>query len=81
MHAGFARNVSAEFKRREANEMINSVPVLMLGLVIISALGSLVGYLIEPGRFEHRGAAEPAMGLSVAESQPQDGDHSPRWAA
>lgn len=61
--------------------MINSVPVLMLGLVIIAALGSLVGYLIEPRRLEHREAAEAAVGLSGAESQPQDRDHTPRWAA
>jgi hypothetical protein len=61
--------------------MINSIPVLLLGIVIISTLGSLIGYLLEPGRFDKRGAAEFANGLSGAEPRPQGSDHSPRWAA
>jgi hypothetical protein len=55
--------------------------MLLLGIVIISTLGSLFGYLLEPGRFEQRGAAEYANGLSGAEPRPQGSDHAPRWAA
>jgi hypothetical protein len=55
--------------------------MLLLGIVIISTLGSLVGYLLEPGRFEKRDAAEFADGLSGAEPRPQGNDRSPRWAA
>lgn len=29
-----------------------TVPFLMLGVVIIAALGSVFGYLLEPGRWE-----------------------------
>jgi hypothetical protein len=61
--------------------MINSVPMLLVGIVIISTLGSLLGYLLEPGRFEKRDAAEYADGHSGAEPPPQGSDHSPRWAA
>lgn len=61
--------------------MINSVPMLLLGIVIISTLGSLLGYLLEPGRFEKRTAAEYADGRSGTKPRPQGGDHSPRWAA
>jgi hypothetical protein len=51
--------------------------MLLLGIVIISTLGSLLGYLLEPGRFEKR----DAVGLSGAEHRPQGSDHSPRRAA
>jgi hypothetical protein len=61
--------------------MISTVSMLLLGMVIISTLGSLFGYLLEPGRFEQRGAAEYANGLSGAEPRPQGSDHAPRWAA
>jgi hypothetical protein len=55
--------------------------MLLVGIVIISTLGSLLGYLLEPGRFEKRDAAEYADGHSGAEPRPQGSDHSPRWAA
>jgi hypothetical protein len=61
--------------------MINSVPMLLLGIVIISTLGSLLGYLLEPGRFEKPAVAEYADGMSGTEPRPQGSDHSPRWAA
>ena len=61
--------------------MENSVQVILLGIVIISAIGSFFGYLLEPGRFDNRGATEYANGLSGAEPRPQGSDHSPRWAA
>lgn len=60
--------------------MINSVPVLLLGIVIISMIGSVFGYLLEPGRFDKRGA-EPAVNPSCAKAQAQSGDRSPRLAA
>ncbi len=59
--------------------MVNSVQMLLLGLVIISAIGSIFGYLLEPGRFEKRDAAELAADLSGAETQTQN--RSPRLAA
>jgi hypothetical protein len=59
--------------------MVSTVSMLLLGIVIMSALGSLLGYLLEPGRFEQRGAAEYANDLSGAEPRPQGS--SPRWAA
>ena len=59
--------------------MVNSVQVLLLGIVIISAIGSIFGYLLEPGRFEKRDTAELAAELSGA--QTQTADHSPRLAA
>lgn len=63
--------------------MVNSVPVLLLGMVIISTIGSYLGYLLEPGRFEQRDAAELAVNRSGAEAQTgaQTGDRSPRLAA
>jgi hypothetical protein len=61
--------------------MISTISMLLLGIVIISTLGSLFGYLLEPGRFDNRGATEYANGLSGAEPRPQGSDHSPRWAA
>jgi len=60
-------------------EMVNSVQVLLLGIVIISAIGSIFGYLLEPGRFEKRDVTELAGNVS-AEPQTQS-DHSPRLAA
>ncbi len=59
--------------------MVNSVPVLLLGIAIISTIGSYFGYLLEPGRFENRGTAKVAA--NGAEAQTQTGDHSPRLAA
>ncbi len=59
--------------------MVNSVQMLLLGIVIISAIGSIFGYLLEPGRFEKQGAADLAVNLSGAETQ--TGNHSPRLAA
>ncbi len=59
--------------------MVNSVPVLLLGIVIISMIGSVFGYLLEPGRFEKRGAAELAVNVGA---EPQtESDRSPRLAA
>lgn len=60
--------------------MINSVPVLLLGIVIMSVIGSVLGYLLEPGRFAERDAAV-AADLSGAQPQAQTGNHSPRLAA
>jgi hypothetical protein len=62
-------------------KMVNSVPVLLLGIAVISTVGSLFGYLLEPGRFEKRGAAKLAESLSGAEAQTQTAQHSPRLAA
>jgi len=59
--------------------MFSSVTVLLLGIVIISTIGSIFGYLLEPGRFEKRGADELAVNLPGAETQ--TGDRSPRLAA
>jgi len=53
--------------------------MLLLGMVIISAIGSIFGYLLEPGRFEKRDAAELAVDVSGAEAQ--TGNRSPRLAA
>lgn len=60
--------------------MVNSVPVLLLGIVIISTIGSVFGYLLEPGRFDKRGT-ESAVSPSGAEARTQRGDRSPRLAA
>lgn len=59
--------------------MENSVEVILLGIVIISAIGSIFGYLLEPGRFAKRDAAEVAVPRSGA--QAQTADRSPRLAA
>lgn len=59
--------------------MVNSVQGLLLGIVIISTIGSIFGYLLEPGRFEKRDAAELAVNVG-AEPQTQS-DRSPRLAA
>ena len=59
--------------------MENSVQVILLGIVIISAIGSFFGYLLEPGRFGTRETAELRAELSGA--QTQTADRSPRLAA
>jgi hypothetical protein len=60
--------------------MENSVQTILLGIVIMSAIGSIFGYLLEPGRFAKREAAElPAADLPGA--QAQAADRSPRLAA
>jgi hypothetical protein len=59
--------------------MVNSVQMLLLGIVIISAIGSIFGYMLEPGRFGKRDAAELAVDVSGAEAQ--TGNRSPRLAA
>ena len=51
--------------------MVNSVPVLLLGIVVISMIGSIFGYLLEPGRFEKRDAAELAANLSGGQRKPE----------
>jgi hypothetical protein len=59
--------------------MENSVQVILLGIVIISAIGSFFGYLLEPGRFEKRDTAE--FGAELPGAQKQSADRSPRLAA
>jgi hypothetical protein len=59
-------------------KMVNSVEMLLLGIVIMSAIGSIFGYLLEPGRFEKRDA-ELAANLSGTETQAEN--RSPRLAA
>jgi hypothetical protein len=59
--------------------MLNSVEGLLFGIVIMSAIGSIFGYLLEPGRFAKRDAAELAANVSGAE--PQTENRSPRLAA
>jgi hypothetical protein len=61
--------------------MVNSVAVLLLGIVIISTIGSVLGYLLEPGRFEKRGGAELAANPSGAEARTESSDRSSRLAA
>ncbi|HLK86345.1 MAG TPA: hypothetical protein VKT27_07520 [Candidatus Binataceae bacterium] len=57
--------------------MINSVPVLLLGIVIMTMIGSVLGYLLEPGRFVKReaSAVEANSAGATTEAQP------PRLAA
>ena len=56
--------------------MINSVPVLLLGIVIMSMLSSVLGYVLEPGGFVKRDAPEVANPTgATTEAQP------PRLAA
>ncbi len=59
--------------------MVNSVEGLLLGIVIISAIGSIFGYLLEPGRFDKREAAE--LAVSVSAGPQTQSDRSPRLAA
>jgi hypothetical protein len=58
-------------------KMIHSVPVLLLGIVIVSAIGTVFGYLLEPGRFEKRDTA----GLAVKPTGAHAEDRPPRLAA
>ena len=58
--------------------MIASVPVLLLGVVVMSAIGSLAGYLLEPGRSVTRDTAESAAQPAAAASSDSQ---SPRLAA
>ncbi len=44
-------SVGAGLYNREAMKMVSSVPVLLLGIAIISTVGSIFGYLLEPGTF------------------------------
>jgi hypothetical protein len=60
--------------------MVSSVPVLLLGIAIISAIGSFFGYLLEPGRFDKRGVGELAVN-DGNQAQVQTGARSPRLAA
>ena len=57
--------------------MINSIPVLLLGIVILATIGSVLGYLLEPGRFVKREASAvgPNPTGATTEAQP------PRMAA
>jgi hypothetical protein len=63
--------------------MITSVPMLMLGLAIIAALGSVFGYLLEPGRFQRRGQSVNAGYVLSADERcaPKGNGDTPRWAA
>lgn len=65
--------------------MITSVPILLLGLAVIAAVGSLLGYLLEPGRVGRRGVllqlvAGSCLKLSGHRCATEDDDW-PRWAA
>jgi hypothetical protein len=61
--------------------MVSSVTMLLLGIVIISTIGSIFGYLLEPGRFEKRGGVELAGHTSGQEARTQSRDRSSRLAA
>jgi hypothetical protein len=41
--------------------MVMTVSFLMLGVVIIAALGSLFGYFLEPGRWEQGGPSTSTL--------------------
>jgi hypothetical protein len=58
--------------------MITSV--LLLGIVAISAIGSFVGYLLEPGRFGTLAAGESAVRPAAA-AKADSGSQTPRLAA
>jgi hypothetical protein len=60
--------------------MANTVQVLLLGIVIISTIGSIFGYLLEPGRFEKRDAVETAINPMGVEGQ-DTGERSSSLAA
>jgi hypothetical protein len=66
---------------REATKMIASVTVLLLGIVIMSAIGSFFGYLLEPGRFTTREAGETAVRSAAANAEANSGSQTPRLAA
>ena len=72
-------SVDEGLDNREAMKMVNSVQMLLLGIVIISAIGSIFGYMLEPGRYAKREAAELSVNSSGAETQ--TANHSPRLAA
>jgi len=57
--------------------MINSVPVLLLGIVIMSMLGSVLGYVLEPAGFVKRDAPEVSANPTRATTEAQP----PRLAA
>jgi hypothetical protein len=57
--------------------MINSIPVLLLGIVIISIIGSVLGYMLEPGRYVKRDASEIGATRTAAATEAQP----PRLAA
>lgn len=61
--------------------MVSSVTMLLLGIVIISTIGSIFGYLLEPGRFEKRGEAELVANRAGQEAREQSRDRSSRLAA
>jgi hypothetical protein len=57
--------------------------MLMLGLAIIAMLGSVLGYLLEPGRFQLRGQTEITR-QELGADEPyaaKDDDRAPRRAA
>jgi hypothetical protein len=74
-------SVGAGLNFREATKMANTVQVLLLGIVIISTIGSIFGYLLEPGRFEKRDAVETAINPSGVEGQGDTGERSSSLAA
>ena len=51
--------------------MINSVPVLLLGIVIMSMLGSVLGYVLEPGGLVKRDAPEVSGNPTGATTEAQ----------
>ncbi len=57
--------------------MINSIPVLLLGIVILATIGSVLGYLLEPGRFVKREASAVGANPTGATTEAQP----PRMAA
>lgn len=65
--------------------MLTSVPMLLLALTAIAGVGSLFGYLLEPGRGE-RGVlaqlmADSCLKLSGHRCTTSEDDDWPRWAA
>ena len=57
--------------------MISSIPVLLLGIVILATIGSVLGYLLEPGRFVKREASADGANPTGATTDAQP----PRMAA
>jgi hypothetical protein len=57
--------------------MINSIPVLLLGIVILATIGSVLGYLLEPGRFVKGEASATGANPTGATTEAQP----PRMAA
>ncbi|HZO82415.1 MAG TPA: hypothetical protein VFB33_12045 [Candidatus Binataceae bacterium] len=66
--------------------MLTSVPMLLLGLAAIASVGSLFGYLLEPGR-DGRPAtlgqlmADSCLKLSGHRCDTNEDKDWPRWAA